>query len=99
MTCKDCIHYVVCKRIDYELEYHNKSIAEAEKLLAENCRLFNNKADMQEIKHGKWIWTESGEEDYEQYYVCSICKEKSYFEMKFCPDCGAKMNIRDEIIK
>ena len=49
-------------------------------------------ADVQEVKHGKWIWQESGEEDYEQYYVCSICKEKCYFKAKFCADCGAKMD-------
>ena len=40
---------------------------------------------------GEWIWTESGEEDYEQYWVCSNCKEHDFFQSKFCPDCGAKM--------
>ena len=48
--------------------------------------------DVQKIRHGEWIWQESGEEDYEQYYVCSICKEKCYFKAKFCADCGAKMD-------
>lgn len=42
-------------------------------------------------KEGEWIWTENGEEDYEQYWVCSCCHEKSYWESKFCSDCGAKM--------
>ena len=40
---------------------------------------------------GEWIWTESGQEDYEQYWVCSCCHEKDYFEDKFCPNCGTKM--------
>ena len=40
---------------------------------------------------GEWIWSESGQEDYEQYWVCSCCHEKDYFEEKFCPNCGAKM--------
>ena len=40
---------------------------------------------------GEWVWTENGEEDYEQYWVCSCCHEKSYWESKFCPECGAKM--------
>ena len=42
-------------------------------------------------KEGEWIWTENGEEDYEQYWVCSCCHEKSYWKSKFCSDCGAKM--------
>lgn len=42
-------------------------------------------------KEGAWIWTENGEEDYEQYWVCSCCHEKSYWKSKFCSDCGAKM--------
>ena len=88
MTCKDCIHFSPCDRKFYDEE---KPLDNVDFL----CPHFQNKADMQEIKHGKWIWTESGEEDYEQYYVCSICKEKSYFEMKFCPDCGAKMDGKD----
>lgn len=46
MTCKDCDKYEVCKRIDYELEYHNKSVNEAEAELAPKCRLFKNKSDV-----------------------------------------------------
>jgi hypothetical protein len=50
-----------------------------------------SKADVVEVKHGKWIWTENGEADYEQFWICSVCKEKSYIKTKFCSDCGAKM--------
>ena len=46
-----------------------------------------------EMKHGEWIWTENGEADYEQFWVCSVCKEKSYIKTKFCSDCGAKMVV------
>ena len=49
-------------------------------------------ADVEVVRHGEWIWTENGEEDYEQFWVCSVCKEKSYIETKFCSDCGAKMD-------
>ena len=48
-------------------------------------------ADVEEVKHGEWIWTENGEADYEQFWVCSVCKEKSYIKTKFCSDCGAEM--------
>ena len=40
---------------------------------------------------GEWIWTENGDEDYEQFWICSVCNEKSYIETKFCSECGAKM--------
>jgi hypothetical protein len=40
---------------------------------------------------GEWIWTESGTEDYEQYWLCSCCNNKSYWKSKFCEECGAKM--------
>lgn len=49
-------------------------------------------ADVVEVRHGEWIWTENGEADYEQYWVCSVCGEKSYIETKYCSDCGAKMD-------
>lgn len=45
-TCKECVHYELCKRIDYELEYHNKSIKEAEEELPIKCRFFKNKTDV-----------------------------------------------------
>ena len=49
-------------------------------------------ADVEEVKHGKWIWAENGEEDYEQYWICSVCGEKEYFKTNYCSDCGAKMD-------
>ena len=58
----------------------------------EELQDFKNKADFVEVKHVEWIWTENGEADYEQFWVCSVCKEKSYIKTKFCSDCGAKMD-------
>lgn len=97
-SCKDCFHYELCKRIDYELEYHNKSIKEAEEELPIKCRFFKNKADIQEIKHGKWKkHTDDGDCD---YIECSACGEEFYppnneftFDVipKYCQNCGAKM--------
>ena len=54
------------------------------------CEALYN-AGYRKQRNGEWIWTENGEEDYEQYWVCSCCHEKSYWESKFCSDCGAKM--------
>ena len=45
---------------------------------------------------GTWIWTENGTEDYEQYWLCSCCRNKSYWKSKFCEECGAKMKGGNE---
>ena len=48
--------------------------------------------DTVEVVHGRWIWTVTGEEDYEQYYRCSKCNDHMYSEYNYCPNCGAKMD-------
>ena len=48
--------------------------------------------DPEDLRHkGEWEWTEDGEADFEQYWVCSCCGEKDYIEENYCPNCGAKM--------
>lgn len=48
------------------------------------------------VVHGRWVWTEAGEEDYEQYWACSKCGEHTYFITNYCPNCGAKMDMEVE---
>ena len=50
-------------------------------------------ADVAEVVHGRWIWNEEGEIDWEQFYRCSNCRDKEYWESNFCPNCGAKMDL------
>ncbi len=52
--------------------------------------------DAVEVVHGRWIWTVTGEEDYEQYYRCSKCNDHMYSEYNYCPNCGAKMDGGNE---
>lgn len=35
-------------------------------------------ADVAEVVHGRWIWNEEGEIDWEQFYRCSNCGDKEY---------------------
>ena len=49
-------------------------------------------ANVAEVVHGRWIWNEEGEIDWEQFYRCSNCGDKEYWESNFCPNCGAKMD-------
>jgi hypothetical protein len=60
------------------------------------CNYFKNKADVREVKHGKWKMG-IDEADYE-YGTCSVC---GYIEWDafghgdypfFCSRCGAKMD-------
>lgn len=49
--------------------------------------------DVQEVKHGKWIWKELyGEVGY--MLVCSNCEESegACERFDYCPNCGAKMD-------
>lgn len=94
MTCKDCLHYELCKRIDYELEYHNKSIKEAEEELPIKCRFFKNKSDFQEVKNGEWIAVPSSDMSTGKAYKCSNCEKMRYGVRlpPYCQECGAKMD-------
>ena len=52
-------------------------------------------ADVAPVVHGRWIWNEEGEIDWEQFYRCSNCGDKEYWESNFCPNCGAKMDLEE----
>lgn len=55
-------------------------------------------ADVQEVKHGKWI--EKEEDLGYDVYQCSVCKEEYCLETgspqennyDYCPNCGARMD-------
>lgn len=46
MTCKDCIHYEMCKRIDNKMETKNMSLNET---IQEMCRDFKDKSKYIEL--------------------------------------------------
>ena len=46
-------------------------------------------ADVSPVRHGRWILIETDEE---QFFFCSECENKEYWESDFCPSCGAKMD-------
>ena len=51
--------------------------------------------EISRVRHRRWIWNEEGEMDWEQFYRCSNCGDKEYWESNFCPNCGAKMDLEE----
>ena len=76
VTCEDCIHYAIC--IFHHHGDENK-----------RCVHFKNKADVVEVRHGKWL---SQKLLGENAWDCSECKTLGSPQWKWCPICGAKMD-------
>lgn len=41
------------------------------------------------VVHGQWLCVDT---DTEQFFLCNRCKKKEYWEINYCPHCGAKMD-------
>ena len=80
-------------------EKHEKN--ESDKFTDEILLIFVNAlktvpaADVQEVKHGKWVHDTGIWSNFE---MCSLCKRwtKSSMEYDYCPNCGAKMDLKGE---
>lgn len=46
-------------------------------------------ADVAPVVNGCWVLVDTNEE---QFFVCSKCGKKEYWESDYCPNCGAKMD-------
>ena len=44
------------------------------------------------IVHGCWVLVDTNEE---QFFVCSKCGKKEYWESDYCPNCGCRMDGED----
>lgn len=97
-NCWDCIHCDVCANID-GFSHHVSDVSK--------CKHFKDKADVEPVKHGKWLNFYGNYETAE----CSVCEElyevsdmkesnRMLFEAfsqyyKYCPHCGAKMEGKE----
>ena len=52
--------------------------------------------EISRVRHGRWIWNKNEGPDWEQFYTCSNCGDREYFESHFCPNCGAIMDLKGE---
>lgn len=46
-------------------------------------------ADVAPVVHGRWLCVDT---DTEQFFLCTRCKKKEYWESDYCPNCGARMD-------
>ena len=88
-TCKDCVHFEVCREYAAGLE---------QLLTCDSCDDFKDRSRFVELSHAEWV------EDEDMYgdpiYRCSNCNEHFVLEegtptdncYSYCPNCGAKMD-------
>ena len=78
----------LCERLK---RYSTKCLAE--RLDPDFAEAVREAADVQPVKHGKWIADGDG---YHWTYNCSICGWKDGYPFNerhnFCPNCGARMD-------
>ena len=95
MTCKDCIHYCLCKDTLADENWREDTPQEIKDMYSpKGCEIFKNKEDFKEVKHGHWIYDRTYYEADECY--CSICNQLMTIikdvRMNYCPRCGARMD-------
>lgn len=78
------------------IELFEKYISNDDELFRLLVHILINKvstADVAEVKHGKWeVRTVRGETE----LYCSVCGNSPgiLYEYRFCPNCGAKMDLK-----
>lgn len=87
MTCEDCLHWEACRNLIEAMnpDYKGKNIT-----IRSVCKVFKNKADYAEVKHGEW--KKEKLDMCEPYYLCSICGKLHDQEYLYCNECGAIMD-------
>lgn len=109
-TCKDCIHYEVCKDIWADENWTETTPEEIKEMFSpKGCENYKPTADVQEVKHGKWLVNEYEHEvisnPIRHYYItklrpinyrCSLCGRLEAYQEPYC-NCGAKMDGKPEV--
>jgi hypothetical protein len=80
-------------------EYINRedlrdALYDADAITMEGIKILNlfQAADVALVRHGRWVLVDNDEE---QFFFCSECENKEYWESEYCPACGAKMDLED----
>lgn len=85
-TCKDCIHFDICRKIETLTKFSGDNEA--------YCEAFKNKANYEEVKRGRWIVHHNGRGVCVTHWAeCSECHTDGSPQWKRCPVCEAKMDL------
>lgn len=70
-----------------DMEAARNSLYDADAITMKGVAILNNfpSADVEEVKHGKWML-------HEGYDECNLCHAKTIYGYIYCPNCGAKMD-------
>ena len=53
-------------------------------------------ADVQPVRHGRWLETGDFSDEIIEWVMCSNCKAKiPDFDYPYCPNCGASMEVSE----
>lgn len=112
MTCKDCIHYDLCRSFSrIQLGWHGNSVHYVENM-EEICKDFKDRSRFVELNIAKKIKhtpdidkmrefhkLELGKGMGERsiFWTCSNCKLWVSLAHKFCPNCGAKFEAEQAL--
>ena len=86
--CSRCFHSYVCEQFNE----HRDSTAEYTR-----CHFYNDHfvdaADVEVVKHGRWIYKPYEKDEAIWLYHCSECNAVSASAWNYCRECGAKMDL------
>ena len=90
----DCLKE--CPLLNYKADCIKRLTASALEIIK------RHQSDVAPVRHGYWIEQENWALD-DYYYTCSICREDFYMivgtpsdnNYKYCPNCGAKMDLKE----
>lgn len=102
MTCKDCVHYEVCK---YYIETALDGLDYKLNMIADGCEDFKDRSrfvelptarkikhtpDFEKMRYFHKLGFGEGMNERSVFWTCSNCGMWVSLAHKFCPNCGAK---------
>lgn len=91
MTCKDCIHYCICKDTLADENWREDTPQEIKDMYSpKGCENFKNKEDFIEVVHARWYDGRCTNCCHEALDYLDDYEMKTY-TTKYCPECGAIM--------
>ena len=114
MTCKDCIHYDLCRSCSHiQLGWHGNSVHYVENI-EEICKDFKARSRFVELPAAHWIrhtpdknimqefhkqGIGRGMSENSIFWTCSNCGGWGNLSFNYCPSCGAKIEEAEQALK